>query len=634
MPDEIFMLKKLPSPITNIEDFIIRDYVYIDKTKFIEIYEEEQSTVSMFLRPRRFGKTTFLEILQYYYDQALQDRAKLFFKDTYIEQHPTPLKGKFKILKFDFSGVETNSSEEVVYKSFKNRVIQGIVDFLELYPEFIPKGDLAIWEAYDKIAKFPDLEQVGIFYSNNKDFKSASLVLDHFLLRLSTKLNPHNQDQKIMILIDEYDNFMNDLFTKNRELFHKLADKSGLLATFYGLLRNYKQRKTIDSIFITGILPITLDSVISGFVSRNLTFTTKFNEVAGLNITEVRQLLEETNNLPSMEDVVQDLKIKFEGYTFSQTSENKILNTTMCIDYILKLIDRKNTLPLLSINANSNIDYEKISTFLNLMEEADRNNLISLISHNTPIMANLDDAVPYTSNDQKLTFDQGVLIFLYLGFLTIIRQEELSLYIDYPSDSATYLIVPNEYFKLLFSKYILLNNRVNLSIIDQNERLYLGIVNHNEEFLKNSLSLLSQAFVNTDLTHENEACVAIAIYACFALKSSNFELIREYPIRINKKYLVQTSSNESYLSSKNYRADLVALNKDPTKESFLFEVKYKRNAPSSQETIAHEREKLLNEAIEQLKVYVQDDRLKEIKNLKKLVISYTYGEFQIKEVEL
>ena len=97
-------LKKIPDAMTDFRKIIDSNYVFIDKTRFLEVYEESGTSVSLFLRPRRFGKTMFTELLRYYYDKALESESDRLFQGCYIATHPTPLKSSFYVLRFDFSG--------------------------------------------------------------------------------------------------------------------------------------------------------------------------------------------------------------------------------------------------------------------------------------------------------------------------------------------------------------------------------------------------------------------------------------------------------------------------------------------------------------------------------------------------
>ena len=142
------MLKALPDSLTKFAAIIDENYAFVDKTRFIEVYEQSKKKVSMFLRPRRFGKTMFAELLMYYYDIALKEEADRLFKGKYIASHPTPLKSSYYVLKFDFSGVKTDNNE--LLESFSRRVIKGVANFAKRYPDLIPP------EIMQKAAQNPD----------------------------------------------------------------------------------------------------------------------------------------------------------------------------------------------------------------------------------------------------------------------------------------------------------------------------------------------------------------------------------------------------------------------------------------------------------------------------------------------
>jgi hypothetical protein len=88
-----------------------KDYLYIDKTQYIEKLENINEKYMIFLRPRRFGKSLFLSTLHYYYDEKSQDEFEAIFGDTNIGKNPTPLKSSYRILFFEFSGIEVTAND-------------------------------------------------------------------------------------------------------------------------------------------------------------------------------------------------------------------------------------------------------------------------------------------------------------------------------------------------------------------------------------------------------------------------------------------------------------------------------------------------------------------------------------------
>ena len=213
----------------------------------------------------------------YYYDIALKEEADRLFKGKYIASHPTPQKSSYYVLKFDFSGVKTDNHE--LLESFSRRVIKGISNFLERYP------DLAALEIMQKSAQNPNLSMNKIvfdFYDNRSRFFSPESVITHFLGNLGIAMS-----DKLMVIVDEYDNFTNDILSRDPGKFRVIARKGGELSSFFQTLRAENQDHLIGKIYVTGVLLITMDTTVSGFVSQNLTSVPAFNELAGFTDDEI-----------------------------------------------------------------------------------------------------------------------------------------------------------------------------------------------------------------------------------------------------------------------------------------------------------------------------------------------------------
>ena len=114
---------------------INNDYIYIDKTKYIEKLEALSEDFIIFLRPRRFGKSLFLSTLQYYYDENSKDEFEKIFRYTYIGKNPTSLKNSFPILKLNFSGVPTHAGSEAIEHSFNIKILGDIEIFFARYKD-------------------------------------------------------------------------------------------------------------------------------------------------------------------------------------------------------------------------------------------------------------------------------------------------------------------------------------------------------------------------------------------------------------------------------------------------------------------------------------------------------------------
>ena len=220
-------MRKLPYGISDYERLVENDYYYIDKTKYIEELENLPEPYIMFLRPRKFGKTLFTSTLENYYDLKKADKFDKLYKNTYIGKNPTKLKNKYYILKFNFSGIDT-SNEETTMKGFKGKIASSVKTFVEKY---------------------------GMnFFVNTED--EAEGILDNLIKAFGIQ----KPNEKIYVIIDEYDHFANELLGFNTNQFKNLVSKNGKIRKWYEILKEGTE-SVIDRIFITGVAPITLDSL-------------------------------------------------------------------------------------------------------------------------------------------------------------------------------------------------------------------------------------------------------------------------------------------------------------------------------------------------------------------------------------
>jgi hypothetical protein len=235
---------------------INNDYFYIDKTQYIEKLENLNESFLIFLRPRRFGKSLFLSTLQYYYDENSAHEFETMFHDTYIGKNPTALKSSLKILFFEFSGINIDGGVELIYKSFSNKIKNSCMVYLEKYGYAQEKID--------------ELEKISI----------PSSIIDRFFKIV--------QDDEIYLLIDEYDQFANAILAYDMEDFLNIVGKGGFVRSFYEVLKTATGQGIVQKMFITGVTPITLDSLSSGFnIVSNISNEEKFNAMAGFTEKEV-----------------------------------------------------------------------------------------------------------------------------------------------------------------------------------------------------------------------------------------------------------------------------------------------------------------------------------------------------------
>ena len=241
-------MKKLPYGISNYEKLVENGYYYIDKTEYIEKIENLPEQSIMILRPRKFGKTLFTSTLEYYYDINAKEKFENLFKDTYIGKNPTNLRNTYHILRFNFSGIDTSTAENAI-NGFKDNVQIAIQGFVQYY----------------KLDFFVNLEQ------------TAEAMLNS----LFESFKVQKAGEKIYVIIDEYDHFANELLGFNTNKFKELVSRNGKVRKWYEILKKGTE-SVVDRIFITGVAPITLDSLTSGFnIGSDKTKNAKFNEMLG-----------------------------------------------------------------------------------------------------------------------------------------------------------------------------------------------------------------------------------------------------------------------------------------------------------------------------------------------------------------
>ncbi len=311
---------------------------YVDKTRFIPVLESSPKYI-FFIRPRRFGKSLWLSVLQYYYDINDKDRFEEIFGDTYIFDHPTEERNSYLIMTFNFAGV--NPDIRYIEESFEDNGRCVTEDFMLRYSRF-----------------FTESEQEKVFSLNRTEQKLRQI----FALITRKKL-------KLYMFIDEYDNFANTILTTyGKSEYEKLTHGHGFFRFFFNLLKTATSVKGsgLDKLFITGVSPVTMDDVTSGMnIGENLSMNTYFNELVGFNESEVKELLTYyTNDLKSgktVQEYFDVMTIWYNRYRFSEDAETFVFNSDMVL-YFIKEIRKpsKRDLPRDMIDHNIRIDYTKL----------------------------------------------------------------------------------------------------------------------------------------------------------------------------------------------------------------------------------------------------------------------------------
>ena len=320
---------------SDFQKLMVRKVFYQDRTSFIETLENWTSNYPVFLRPRRFGKSLFVSILHYYYGLEHKAAFQNLFGSLYIGRNPTELANSYMILRFEFSRIDT-STHERTYQGFLTNVIEGARRFLGAYRSFFSMKDTQT-------------------VLNQKS--PEALVKTLFGL-----MDYNNVPHKIYLLIDEYDHFANELLSFDFKRFKDDVSKNGFVHKFYESFKTATNDGLIDRIFITGVSPITLDSLTSGFnISNNISTNPLFHDLMGFTHQEVEALL---RGYGIVEDVIPDMMTDlaewYDGYRFATEAKHLLFNPDMVL-YFLKEYGINGQYPEVMLDTNIASDYSKIS---------------------------------------------------------------------------------------------------------------------------------------------------------------------------------------------------------------------------------------------------------------------------------
>ena len=325
-------VKTIPYGVSDFGNMRRRNGYYVDNTWGIPLLEA--LPYQLFLRPRRFGKSLLLSILRYYYDVNSTDRFDELFDGTWIHEHPTPDRGQFMILHLDFSEVSGDTLEEM-QKSFEDICMIDFDGFLERYSVHFPEGTLEAVRKYDTFSK----------------------RLKELANRIGTS------GKRIYILIDEYDNFSNRLLAQSgSEAYRALCHGTGFFKSFFALLK--AQNNVITNIFMTGVSPMTLDDVTSGFnIADNISQKPQLATLCGFTHKDIRQAIDyyaEAGQFPlDREQAFQLVTDWYDHYRFSEKNSEQVCNPVLLLGFLRHSMDDQ-SFPREMIDENLRTDYHKL----------------------------------------------------------------------------------------------------------------------------------------------------------------------------------------------------------------------------------------------------------------------------------
>ena len=320
----------IPYAVANYAEMRDRGFYYVDKTDYIPRLEAYKAPV--FLRPRRFGKSLLVSTLAHYYDRTLAHRFEDLFGGTYIGSHPTPEHNRYMIIRYDFSAMVMADNMEGLEQNFNDLNCSPV-----------------------EIMVIHNRDLFGDFKFTTRG--NASKMLEEALAYARAHDLP-----PVYILIDEYDNFTNQLLTSyNDPLYEKVTTADSFLRTFFKVIKKGIGEGSIRTCFCTGVLPVTMDDLTSGYnIAEILTLESDFINMLGFTHAEadayLRYVLDKyTGSQERYDEIWQLIVNNYDGYRFSPKGE-KLFNATILTYFLKKFAVNKGEVPEEMIDENLRTD--------------------------------------------------------------------------------------------------------------------------------------------------------------------------------------------------------------------------------------------------------------------------------------
>ncbi|MDD6787889.1 MAG: AAA family ATPase [Bacteroidales bacterium] len=410
--------KLLPYGISNYAQIKREGLFMVDKTKYLELMEKAGNFL-LLIRPRRFGKSLFLSMMESYYDIESKDSFDHLFGDTYAGSHPTPEHNEYQVLRLDFSkpGGTKDTLEENV---------NGYLDLL--YGDFVTR--------YAKY--YPDN-----YVEEYKQQKSTSDRVNYVHQKFET------YNIKSYLIIDEYDNFTNNVLNQHGEaVYHAMTHAEGF---YRDLFKKFKGSFT--RILMMGVSPVTMDDVTSGYnIATALTLEKQFNEMLGFSEEEVRNIIRYYNEAGAFsldeDETLKAMRPWYDGYCFSEYANvegHHVFNTDMVL-YYLKSFLLNGEGPDDMIDPNTKTDYAKLDRVVRLDKtEGDRKGVLLEIAQNGYTYGRVKRSFPANQLTDPNMFKS---LLFYYGMVTIQGMRGAQCILGMPNNN-----VREQYFNYLLVEY-------------------------------------------------------------------------------------------------------------------------------------------------------------------------------------
>ena len=572
-------IKEIPYGVA---DFVVmreQNLYYVDKTMYLEELER-QSRFVFFIRPRRFGKSLFISMMQAYYDKAMANRFDKLFGGLQVAQKPTPNRSRYQVLYLDFSRVGGNIAQlEEKFNAYCNHELDFFIDrYFNDYPQRFKEAFYACKDAGEKINML------------GRQAKSHGIPL--------------------YLIIDEYDNFTNTVLNEEgQEMYHAMTHAEGFYRDMFK-----KFKGNFERIFMTGVSPVTLDDVTSGFnIGWQLSTNPLFDKMLGFSTQDVREMFayyKKVGCLPAETDIdamVEEIKPWYDNYCFAKeclNDKNTVFNCDMVLYYLRHYVNLGHS-PEQMTDPNTKTDYAKLKRLLQLDRlDGNRKGVIQDIAEKGEIVGELYESFPANeiTNPEKF-----ISLLFYYGMLTIKDTK----------GSRLVLGIPNNNVRIQYYQYLLENykevSRINL------DRLY----DHYDEMAfdglwRDALQYIADAYRNISSVRD-------------AIEGER---------SIQGFFMAYLSLNDYYLTAPELELNhgycdfflMPNLTHYQSRHCYIIEIKY-----LPKKDFHPQAEKQWQQAVEQINAYAQAPRVEALRQgtkLHKIIMQFAGWELQrMEEVE-
>lgn len=420
IPSKSSHRKRIPYGMSNYASVRERECYFVDKTTFIPELEAANSFF-FFIRPRRFGKSLTLSMLKYYYDINNADDFEKLFGGLYIGEHPTEERNSYLIIELDFSVIDASLGN---YKgSMDTHCRIQFESFCDRYESLLPK------------------ETKSELHKTNGAVGQLQVLIDK-----CTKAG-----RKIYLFIDEYDHFTNDILSDATRLkdYESETHGEGYFRKFFNTIKA-GTKSAIERCFVTGVSPVTMDDVTSGFnIGTNYSMSAEFNELMGFTEDEVREMLDYYRTTcefhHTTDELIEGMKPWYDNYCFATKSYGRttMYNSCMVLYFIDNYIRNGGDYPDYMLEDNIRTDYNKLRMLVRRDSEFGHDaSVIRQIVEQGYITAELKTGFPARSITDPRNF---VSLLYYFGMLSI----------NGTIRGKTKLIIPNQVVREQLYGYLL-----------------------------------------------------------------------------------------------------------------------------------------------------------------------------------